>query len=358
LHPGRGFTRSHLSAAILACITFSLFFLAFPARAFVFGRVVYPVLLLSTLLAFAQYREQEPGQADAASQETLAPPTIPPPGSEAATLTTLPGSGPVHFPVALCDRYTVLEPIGAGGMARVFRGVRKSDGRTVAVKIPKSNDLSTGTSFIKEISAWQHLSHQNIVEILDTNILPFPFIEMEYVPLSLEDIKKPVPVPGATRIVLGILEGLSYSHARGLVHRDLKPHNILLTRDGTPKISDWGLSTVTSGTHKMTLSGFSLLYAAPEQIAPEVFGPTGPWTDIYQVGIIFYELLTGRLPFGALEIETGPELLRRPPPEPPSRRNPAAAPIDPVVMKCLAASPRERYQTAEELLTALRDSQS
>ena len=109
----------------------------------------------------------------------------------------------------------------------------------------------------------------------------------------------PLDETKAAGILLGIAEGLRYAHEQGIVHRDIKPGNILLSQDGTPKITDWGLSKA-QGTKQSGIIGFSLEYAAPEQLAPTLYGEPGPWTDIYQLGVLFYEMLTGHVPFPAM----------------------------------------------------------
>ena len=157
----------------------------------------------------------------------------------------------------------------------------------------------TGKCFLNEIAAWQTLRHKNIVEVLEVNILPVPYVEMEYVPGSLEAVAKPLPVWKAVHLVHGIADGLAYAHAHGIIHRDIKPHNILVTNDFVPKITDWGMSKVIATTmEKSSVAGFSLSYAAPEQVSPAEFGRTDVRTDLYQLGALFYELVTGSIPFG------------------------------------------------------------
>ena len=142
---------------------------------------------------------------------------------------------------------------------------------------------------------WEGLHHKNIVELYGANIFPLPFIEMEYVPASLAEMHFPFDEK-AVAILTGIAEGLRYAHGQGIVHRDIKPGNILLSPDGTPKITDWGLSR-QQGKKQSGIIGFSLEYAAPEQLAPSLYGEPGPWTDIFHLGVLFYEMLTGHVPF-------------------------------------------------------------
>ena len=153
-------------------------------------------------------------------------------------------SGPQAIPESLASHYTASTLIGQGGFARVFKATKR-DGSVVAVKVPIALDPSTGRSFIAEIQNWVHLDHRNIVRVIDYNILPVPFIEMEYCSTSLSAINKPIPSHEAAMLLLNICDGVKYAHTRSIVHRDLKPQNIMLS-EGVPKITDWGLSKVVS----------------------------------------------------------------------------------------------------------------
>jgi parallel beta-helix repeat protein len=259
-----------------------------------------------------------------------------------------------YFPRDLESKYTEITYIGRGGIAWVFSARHKSDGVKIAVKIPISFDETTGKCFLNEIAAWETLRHENIVEVTAVNILPVPYVEMEFVPGSLEAVEKPLPVWKAVHIVNGITAGLQYAHEHGFIHRDIKPHNILLTDAVVPKITDWGMSKVLAADiKKSSIAGFSLSYAAPEQVSPTEFGRTGERTDIYQLGVVFYELVTGSLPFGGESIvEVGNAILRDKP-IPPSEYNPDAEAVQKIILKCLEKDPARRYQSAAELRDAL-----
>ncbi len=259
-----------------------------------------------------------------------------------------------YFPKELESKYTDIKYIGRGGIAWVFSARRRTDEAPVAVKIPISFDEMTGKSFLNEIAAWETLRHPNIVEVTAVNILPVPYVEMEYVPKALETIEKPVPIWKAVHIVSGIADGLSYAHTHGFIHRDIKPHNILLNEDFVPKITDWGMSKIlTAELKKSSIAGFSLAYAAPEQVSPTEYGRTDERTDIYQLGVVFYELVTGSVPFGGESIiEVGNAILREQP-IPPSEFNADAAAVEKIILRCLKKDPAQRYQTAEEMLTDL-----
>jgi parallel beta-helix repeat protein len=259
-----------------------------------------------------------------------------------------------YFPECLGERYSGVEFIGKGGIARVFRAVRREDGEVVAVKVPINFDEVTGRFFMKEMRIWEDLSHKNIVRLNSVNILPVPFVEMEYVVSDLSELTKPLPVEDTLRIIGGIAEGLLYAHNLGIIHRDIKPQNILVTEDGTAKITDWGLGKMISDGHETTVVGFSLNYAAPEQIAPRRFGPPDVRTDIYQMGVVFYEMVVGMRPFfGGGVGEMTDEIIHRMPMKPSENRL-SDEPFDSIIMKCLEKMPADRYHNVGEFLSDLR----
>jgi len=239
--------------------------------------------------------------------------------------------------------------IGKGGFARVFKAKRK-DGKDVAVKIPLSMDESTGRSFLREINSWQRLTHRNIVSLFDANILPGVYLEMEYVNGgSMEEIRKPLDITSACEMVFDIAEGLKYAHSQGILHRDMKPHNVLLTKQLVPKITDWGLSKVMAESKSSSQYGFTPTYASPEQISPKKFGKPDERTDIYQLGIIFYNLLTNDLPFKGDDLTEIATAIAMEEPAAPSSLNPEAREVEHIVLKCIAKKKEDRYQIVEEL---------
>ncbi|WP_292518200.1 serine/threonine-protein kinase [Methanoculleus sp.] len=282
-------------------------------------------------------------------------------GETRAGATILPGayrtqlSRPAGFPPELGERYDRIAFVGRGGLGQVFSAVRRDDRRTVAVKIPVTYDEATGKTFMKEMRFWEDLVHPNIVQVYSVNILPVPYVEMEYLPRSLADLDKPLPVGTAARIAAGIAAGLAYAHERGVVHRDIKPGNILLADDLTPKITDWGMSTRLATSRETGAAGFTLAYAAPEQIAPERFGKTGAGagTDIYQLGAVLYELVTGMAPYAGEGIAGMAGAILNGQPVPPSEVDPALARLDGIILRCLAKEPADRYRSAREVLDAI-----
>lgn len=251
---------------------------------------------------------------------------------------------PKTFPPELADRYEEVEYIGKGGFARVFKA--KKNGKLVAIKIPISLDPATGKSFLREIQNWTKLDHENIVKVYDYNILPIPYFEMELCDYSLADVKKPINIARAAWIIFKVAEGLKYAHKFGIIHRDLKPHNIML-KNGIPKISDWGLSKVLSESSP-SIASFTPLYAAPEHVS-EKFGRVDERTDIWQLGVIFYELVTGKLPFTGNDLTEVAFAIIGKDPLPPSHINPKAKDVEHIILKCLQRDQSKRYQSAGEL---------
>ncbi|MDI9643580.1 MAG: serine/threonine-protein kinase, partial [Archaeoglobales archaeon] len=265
-----------------------------------------------------------------------------------------------QFPTVLLKNYESVEFLGEGGFAKVFKAKRKSDGKIVALKIPRI-DESTSKSFISEVSAWIHLEHKNIVKLYSADIIPIPYLEMEFVQglktetglyKSLEELEKPLDEKLAVNFVRKIAEGLLYAHRKGIVHRDLKPKNILL-EGYEPKITDWGLAKISSIS--LSFKGFSPLYAAPEQLIPSRYGSTDHRTDIWQLGLIFYELLTGKLPFEGYSFE---EVFGKISDEnygfkPPSDFNEDLKPYDDIILKMLSRDKNQRYQSLENFLADL-----
>ncbi|MFA5221301.1 MAG: protein kinase [Methanoregula sp.] len=258
-----------------------------------------------------------------------------------------------HLPPALERKYPTAEYVAEGGVSRVFRAYDEKEGREVAVKVPIRFDEVTGSQFTKELHVWEGLHHKNIVEIYTANIFPVPYIEMEYVETTLASQIFPLDTEKATAIITGVAQGLRYAHKQGIVHRDIKPENIMLAPDGTPKISDWGLSKA-EGTKHSGLIGFSLEYAAPEQLAPNIYGEPGAWTDIYQIGVLFYEMVTGQVPFtGGGMGEVTHAILHDDPPRL-ALDSPDAEIIAGIIKKCLQKNPKDRYGSVAELIADLQ----
>ncbi|AEK71924.1 Serine/threonine protein kinase, putative S-layer protein [Thermococcus sp. 4557] len=265
------------------------------------------------------------------------------------------------FPEELLGKYEPLEFLGEGGFAKVFKVKRREDGKVAALKIPRI-DEKTSKGFLKEVSAWLHLNHPNIVRLHDADILPVPYLEMEFVEgievngtrvRDLGAYPKPVGEKRALELIRGIASGLAHAHSKGIYHLDLKPENVLLKGDMTPKITDWGLAKIgASPAVPTTAESLTLLYSAPEQLNPGVHGGTDARTDIYQLGLIFYELLTGKLPYeGSSKTAIVASLLGGSAKTlPPSHFSGALAKYDGIFEKLLAKRKEDRYQSVEEFL--------
>jgi len=269
-----------------------------------------------------------------------------------------------YFPPELLDKYEPLEFLGEGGFAKVFKAKRKSDGKIIALKVSRLDEKAK-KFFLKEVRAWRLLDHPNIVKLYNAFDEPLPHLEIEFVDgikLDGEFIRdlgkypKPVDEKKALHFIRGIAEGLKHAHSRQVFHRDLKPQNVLITSDLTPKITDWGLAKVGAvSTTATTTKGLTLLYAAPEQLDDETYGHTDNRTDIYQLGLIFYELLTGKLPYQGTSPAVVMAKVINPDikPKPPSHFDKALAKYDGIFEKLLAKRKEERYQSVEEFLRDL-----
>ncbi|MCQ1534471.1 serine/threonine protein kinase [Methanosarcina sp. KYL-1] len=279
-------------------------------------------------------------------------------GVEPETSSSLEG-----FPAALLSQYEPLELLGKGGFAAVFKVKRKADEETVALKIPRI-DEKTSSFFIKEVAAWYNLNHPNIVRLYKSDLLPVPYLEMEFVEgadckgrqvRELDQYPKPFPEAGALKLIRGIAEGLSHAHSRGIFHHDLKPLNILLNSELSPKITDFGLAKIGARNSLTTHNAYSPLYAAPEQLDEEMYGKPDQRTDIYQIGLVFYELLAGKLPYSGCSMGAllGKIVSKEVKPAAISKTDPALGRYDGVFEKLLAQEKADRYQDVYEFLSAL-----
>jgi len=238
------------------------------------------------------------------------------------------------FPLSQ-ERYRNVRLLTEGGVGTIWYAERISDDLPVVVKVPRRDDEKTGMSFMQEINVWKDLEHPHIATVLSANILPVPYIEIEYMPATLADLEKPIPVSQAVQIITSVVSALIYAHDRGVAHCDIKPSNILLTGENVPRLTDWGLAR--SGSSRWSVSGFSPRYAAPEQNQPNP--ECGYGTDIWQIGMVFTELLTGRA-----EIPSGDE---------PVFLQHKGAVLLPVLQRCLAPDLQDRYRSAKALMEDL-----
>jgi len=241
--------------------------------------------------------------------------------------------------------YEILEKIGEGGFATVYKARREKDSLSVAIKVPKVPDKD----FVKELAVWLNLNHPNIVKLLDYDINP-TYMVMELMNGSLRG--KTFDKDTATRIILDVLSGLKHAHEKGIIHRDIKPSNILLDANGRAKVSDWGIAKFSDMTTSKN-EALTLTYAAPEQLDTDL-GPIDEKTDVYQVCEVFYEILTGRPVFQDV-IEVHSKKLKTQITLP-SSINPDLKDYDEIFLKCLSPKKEDRYST-EELISILFNKQ-
>ena len=251
------------------------------------------------------------------------------------------------------DRYDQIEKIGAGGMGSIFKAKDKLLGRIVALKVIREDfmtDLEAIHRFIREAQSASALQHPGIVTIFDISVGEPMYIAMEYIDggnLREKLNKKALTVKDFLGIAIEICDALDAAHSKGIIHRDIKPENIMLTKDGKIKITDFGLACINNAS-KMTMAGQILgtpLYMSPEQIKGR---PVDNRSDIYSLGITFYEFLTGRVPFshgdvGYCHIHETPPL--------PSLLNPDIfEPLEKIIIKSIEKNPEDRYQNVREIL--------
>ncbi len=255
-------------------------------------------------------------------------------------------------------RYTLVRRIGSGGMADVWSADDQMLGRQVALKFLHERfgaDEQFVERFRREAQAAAGLQHPNIVSVYDRGEHEGRyFIAMEYVQgAALKDlIERGLSPAESVEIVRQVLTGVRFAHTRGIVHRDLKPHNVLVDHEGRARVTDFGIAR--AGASEITQTGSVLgtaQYLSPEQAQGL---ETSGSSDIYSVGVILYEALTGRVPF---EAETAVAIALKQvsePPVPPRQINPEIPPaLNAVVLKALAKDPKDRYADATEFLQAL-----
>ena len=263
----------------------------------------------------------------------------------------------------LSDRYRLLVKVGEGGMAEVYRAQDMLLGRAVAVKLLRSQYTSESSflvRFLQEAQAAAGLSHPNIVTVYDVGQDGDQrYIVMEYVEgINLKDIvleSAPLGIDRAVNIATQICQAVGVAHRAGLVHRDVKPQNVLLTSGDHVKVTDFGIAIALSAPKGLTEEGTvwgTPHYISPEQATGEDVGPT---SDVYSIGVVLFEMLTGRLPFdGDSSVAIAMKHVREIPP-PASRLNPAIpGELEAIIDKALSKLPEDRYRTASEFAQVLR----
>jgi len=256
--------------------------------------------------------------------------------------------------------YEVQDFIGQGAMGVVYRAYHAQLERTGAIKVMQAitPDIDTVARFRHEAQAIAKLRHPNIVDVYDFgDFQGTPYMIVEYIPggsLANTMAHGSVDQTTALKYLRGIAAGLDYAHDHGIVHRDVKPANVLLTNEGTPVLADFGLAKLLQGSSLKSMTGVTTgtpAYMAPEQVTGHQVGPAA---DRYSLATIAYEMLTGVIPFdGEALMELLYAQVHRLPPAP-SSRNPALSPeVDGVLMKGLAKDPAARWESATEFVDAL-----
>ncbi|WP_251440499.1 Stk1 family PASTA domain-containing Ser/Thr kinase [Veillonella intestinalis] len=268
--------------------------------------------------------------------------------------------------LVLDNRYKIISKIGVGGMADVFKGEDLLLGRPVAIKVLHQNfagDDDFVARFKREAQAAGKLSHPNIVSMYDVGFdQGYHYIVMEYI--EGETLKEYItrherlPIDNAVKFTIAIAEGLEHAHAMGIVHCDIKPHNVLITKQGRIKVTDFGIArAMNAGTTMMYTNSImgSAHYLSPEQASGK---PVNGSTDIYSLGAVLYEMLTGRVPYeGETPISVALKHVREKLISP-TRYNPSIPTLlESAVIKSLAKRPEDRFNNISEMISALRMSQ-
>jgi serine/threonine protein kinase len=262
-------------------------------------------------------------------------------------------------------RYRILDPLGRGGMARVYRAYHPQMDRYVAVKVMRSDLTEDGdflARFQREARSIGTLRHTNIVQVYDFDMhegiyyMVMELLEGDTLKTRLNDYRlrgERMPFGEMGRIILDVLEGLAYAHGEGVIHRDIKPANVLLTKRGEAVVNDFGIAHIVGGT-QYTVDGMlmgTLEYMAPEQ---GLKGQCDARSDLYSLGVIFYEMLAQQVPFDA---DTPLAILMKhvndPLPLPRKIDSTIPKPLERIVLKSLAKEPEDRYDSAKAMSEAV-----
>src|SRR3954468_18646647 len=262
----------------------------------------------------------------------------------------------------LSDRYELEELVGTGGMSSVFRAHDRLLDRKVALKVLHQQyaaDEDYVERFRHEARSVASLSHPNIVTVIDRGEHEGrQFIVFEYIPgenlKRLIERRGPAPVETALELAMQIARGLSFAHQQGLVHRDVKPQNVLLNGDGQAKVTDFGIARSLDVQHGMTQTGTVLGtsdYIAPEQAQGQ---RVDEHTDVYSLGVVLYELLTAEVPFpGENFVAVAMRHINEPPPPIRDKRPDVSPRREAAVQRAMAKQPEDRFQTMAEFCREL-----
>lgn len=264
------------------------------------------------------------------------------------------------------DNFNREGQIGSGGSADVYEATIDINGskQTVALKTPRINDsdtvdVSSMADFVEEAEVWESIDdHERIVTVYQWGEEPLPWIAMEYMAGgTLDEQKRTLDRDSIFTELEGLCEGLHHAHRHGITHTDIKPENILFTESGEKgvgKFSDWGLANVLLD-HSMSVYGLTPTYSAPEQLQPEAYGGTDDRTDIYQLGVVAYELLAGEVPYNGESHGEVVSTILNAEPSSPTEVNPNLPPeINEVLLTAIAERKEDRYETALHFRDDLR----
>jgi len=265
----------------------------------------------------------------------------------------------------ILPKYMINREIRSGEFSNLYYG-NDDEEKDVAIKMPSTRKKkiwppSALWEFLFDVDRWRLLEHENIVTMHETSLEPLPHIVMERMEGGdLAGLMKNhrLTVTEATNIMLKLLKAASYAHEKGAVHRDLKPTNILFNDKGMPKISDWGWGDYLREAVGATKRGHKeiLGYCAPEQIDPGKFGKVDSSTDIFQLGVIYYEMLTGKNPFMAEKpAKTMSRILSNDVKPPSSLNTKIPGKLEDILMKALSKDKKERWSNGEEMYAGLNE---
>ena len=260
-------------------------------------------------------------------------------------------------------KFHVIEPLGQGGMASVFKAFDTTLERFVAIKIIRADiDSGTDSEFLKrfqrEARALAQLDHPYILKVLDYGDQDgLPYLVMPFLQGGTlkEKMGQPMPYQEAAALVAPIARALEYAHKQKIIHRDVKPANILISQSGEPILSDFGIAKILEKSGSTQLTGAGVGIGTPDYMAPEQWtGTADPRTDIYSLGVVFYQMVTGRLPFSA---DTPAAVLikhlRDPLPRPKTFVPYLPDVVEQILFKALAKEPDSRFQTMGEFASTL-----
>jgi serine/threonine protein phosphatase PrpC len=264
----------------------------------------------------------------------------------------------------LDERFEITDVIAKSGMASLFKANDRQTGQAVALKVPYlqiESDPAGFDRFRREEEIGLQLNHPYILKVLRVEKKSRPYLVMEYLEgQTLGELLKsvrPLPEPDAVKIASRICEALDYMHQHGVVHRDLKPQNIMLCNDGTIRIMDFGIAKALA-SRRLTFVGFTPAMGTPDYMAPEqVRGSRGDQrTDIYSLGAILYEMATGEPPFGGDSAYVIMNARVSGDPVAPRKVNPKLTPVlEEIILHAMERDPKRRYQTAAEMKKELDD---